>query len=447
MKTFKKEFRQTIYDILEYTDYDKFIAINGIDREIDRLSSIDFNIEQFYKFTREAEELKRMFRIVYKKALEKTNKQTYQAMEGFVHDLNSICPSKLTTINLGTDTSKEGRMITKNILRTIEEGIGENKVAISPKVVFKIKRGKNFEEKDPNYDLLKKACQIAVKTDNISFSFLDATFNENFYKEGDYNTEVSYFEDGSRVIDNEVDIDKRTVSGRGIVSTTVINLTRIAIKHMENEKEFFKELELKMDLVKDQMLERFEIQSNKRVYNFPFLMRQNIWLDSEKLREDDKIKRVLKQGILQISFTGLNECITALTKETRFDKSKETYNIAKKIVTTMNEKVEEYSRKYNITFVLSENQDNEINKQFLEFDRVIFGKIKNVTDKEKYTSGFELPENATIKEKLQTESAFHELTNGGHVFKAKLLDKNIDGVLNILKEAQKRNIGYVKIIK
>lgn len=147
LKTFKKEFRQTIYDILEYTDYDKFIAINGIEREIDKLTTIDFDIEQFYKFTREAEELKRMFRIVYKKALEKTNKQTYQAMEAFVHDLNSLCPSKLTTINLGTDISEEGRIIISNILKTIETGIGENKTPISPKVVFKVKKVETMKKK------------------------------------------------------------------------------------------------------------------------------------------------------------------------------------------------------------------------------------------------------------------------------------------------------------
>ena len=144
LKTFKKEFRQTIYDILEYTDYDKFIAINGIEREIEKLNTIDFNIEEFYKFTRGAEELKRMFRIVYNKALQKTNKLTYQAMEAFVHNLNSICSSSLTTINLGTDTSAEGRMITKNFLLAIGEGVGENKEAISPVVVFKVKSGINY---------------------------------------------------------------------------------------------------------------------------------------------------------------------------------------------------------------------------------------------------------------------------------------------------------------
>lgn len=448
LKTFKKEFRQTTYDILEYTDYDKFIAINGIEREIDKLTTIDFNIEQFYKFTRESEELKRMFRIVYKKSLEKTNKQTYQAMEAFVHDLNSLCPSKITTINLGTDTSKEGRMITENILKTIEIGIGENKTPISPKVVFKIATGRNFEEKDANNDLLKKACEIAVKTNNIAFSFLDTNFNSQMYKEGDYNTEVAYFADGERIIDNIVDNEKQTVSGRGIISSTTINLPRIAIKHRENKNEFLNELMSKMDLVKDQMLERFEIQSNKKVSNFPFLMGQNVWIDSEKLKEDDKVKKALKQGILEISFTGLYESIIALTNSKKMEEDAEAITLAKTIVSRMNDKVNEYSKKYNLTFVLSGNQNKEIDKEFLELDRVIFGKINEITDKEMYTSSFELPENCDINKKIKIESNFHELTNGGHILKVKIdkKEEQTNKLLEIIKKIQKSEIGYITVV-
>lgn len=451
LKTFKKEFRQTIYEILEYTDFDKFIAINGIEREIEKINSIDFDIEQFYKFTREAEELKRMFRIVYKKAIEKTNKQTHQAMEAFVHDLNSLCPSKLTTINLGTDTSKEGRMITENILRTIEEGIGENKNPISPKVVFKIKQGKNFDKKDANYDLLVKACEIAVKTNNIAFSFLDAGFNSQFYKEGDYNTEVSYFGNGDRVIDNLVDADKQVVSGRGIVSSTTINLTRIAIKHRENIEDFWNELVLKMDLVKDQMIERLDIQNNKKVSNFPFLMGQNVWIDSEKLKEDDRLKKVLKQGVLQISFTGLYECVIALTGK-KINSDVGALNLARNLVSKMREKVNEYSKKYNLSFVLVGNQNKEIDKDFIEFDRVVFGKIEEVTDKESYTSSFELPEDTDIDKKIKIESNFHEFTNGGHVLKLKLdssesIQSQASNLLEQIKKMHNNEIGYAIVVK
>ena len=338
LKTFKKEFRQTIYDILEYTDYDKFIAINGIEREIDKLSTIDFDIELFYKFTRGAESLKTMFRFVYDNAMEKTKKLTYQAMEAFVHNLNSICNSKITTINLGTDSSAEGRMITKNILLAVGQGVGENKEAVSPVIVFKVKSGVNYEENTVNHDLLLDACKLVNAKKKITFSMLDSSFNDSFYKEGDFDTEASYLEDGSRVIDNYVDNDKEVSSGRGVLSSTAINLPRIALKHRENIDDFWLELEQKMDLVKEQLLERLEIQGNKKVSNFPFLMKENVWIDSEKLKEDDKLKKILKQGSMKISFVGLNECLIAMTGKNHAD-SKKAQELGLKIITKMREKV------------------------------------------------------------------------------------------------------------
>ena len=446
LKTFKKEFRETIYDILEYTDYDKFIAINGIEREIEKLSTIDFDIEQFYKFTRDAEELKRMFRIVYKKTLEKTDVQVYQAMEGFVHDVNSLCLNQITTINIGTDTSAEGRMVTKNLLRVISEGIGENKEPKSPKIVFKIKKGVNYLEADPNCDLLKNACEIALKTDNISFSFLDTQYNSQYYKEGDYNTEVAYFSNGTRVIDNVIDSDKCFAVGRGVISSTVINLPRIALKHKNNLDDFFAELGNKMDLVKDQLLERLEIQSNKRANNFPFLMGQNVWIDSEKIRDDDKVRRILKQGAMEIKFTGLNECVTALTGVANYD-SKKAIDLALKIVNIMKGKTLEYERKYTFNFLLAGNEDEEINKEFLDFDRVVFGKVENVTDKEKYNSSFEISDDLEPEKKLNTEAKFHELTNGGHRLVIKKNNKmNEESLLALLKKMYNNEIGFVKII-
>ena len=353
LRTFKKQFRQSIYDILEYTDYDKFIAINGIEREIDKLNTIDFDIENFYKFTRGAEELKRMFRITYKSALDKTNKLVYQAMEAFVHNLNSLCTennnAKFTTINIGTDTSMEGRMVTLNLFKCIEEGIGNNEKPISPITVFKVKKGSNYNKDDKNYDLLQKACELVKNKKNICFEFLDTSFNSQKYKEGDYNTEVAYLESGSRIIDNVIDEDKEIVPGRGILSTTTINLPRIALKHKENMDEFFIELNQKMELVKDQLLERLEIQGNKKVYNFPFLMKENVWIDSEKLKLEDKVKKILKQGIMKISFLGLNETLIILTGKNHAE-SKEAQKLGLKIVGEMRKKVDYFCDRNSVDF-------------------------------------------------------------------------------------------------
>lgn len=444
LKTFKKQFRQTIYDILEYTDYDKFIAINGIEREIEKLSTIDFDISEFYKFTRNADELKRMFRIAYKSALDKTNDQVHQAMEAFVHNLNSLCcnneNSKYTTINLGTDITMEGRMITENLLKCIEEGIGNKKEVNIPITIFKIKSGVNYKKEDKNYDLLKKAFYLVEKNKNICFSFLDSTYNNAKYKVGDYNTEVAYLSNGSRIIDNIIDEDKQIVSSRGNLSTTTINLPRIALKNKDNIDNFFVELEQKLELVKDQLLERLEIQGNKKVYNFPFLMKQNVWIDSEKLKEEDKVKKALKQGIMRISFLGLNECLIVL-KGKGHGESKISQELGIKIVETMRKKVDDFCRKYNLNFTLAGDTNTEIAKEFMEFDRVIFGKIKDVTDKESYTLGFEISKDNDYMNKIKIEAPYHEFTNGGHITEV-YTNSNVE---EVIKSMYDNDIGFAKI--
>lgn len=437
LKTFKKEFKQTIYDILDYTDFDKFIALNGIEREIEKITSIDFDISIFYKFTRESEQLKRMFRIVYEKAMKKTNKQVYQSMEGFVHDLNSICSECLTTINIGTDTSAEGRIISYNLLRTISEGLGENRRAISPKVVFKVKKGINLEKNDANYDLFSQACEVVKVADNISFSFLDSDINTENYKIGDFNTEVAYFENGTRIIDNFVDEDRRISSGRGVIASTVLNLPRIALRCDGSFENFMDELEKKLDIVKDQLIESYEIQSNKKVKSFPFLMKEHVWIDSERFEDENmKIKKALKHGLLQISFTGLNEALIVLNGKSHAESTK-SQELGMEIVRFIANKSNEYVNKYNLNFVVSGNENDEISQSFVEIDRVLFGKIKNVTDKDRYTNSFEVDKAVDIKKKVEVESEYHNLTNGGH--KISVYSDDVQKTVDLM---YRNNIGY-----
>lgn len=437
LKTFKKEFKQTIYDILDYTDFDKFIALNGIEREIEKITSIDFDISIFYKFTRESEQLKRMFRIVYEKAMKKTNKQVYQSMEGFVHDLNSICSECLTTINIGTDTSAEGRIISYNLLRTISEGLGENRRAISPKVVFKVKKGINLEKNDVNYDLFSQACEVVKVADNISFSFLDSDINTENYKIGDFNTEVAYFENGTRIIDNFVDEDRRISSGRGVIASTVLNLPRIALRCDGSFENFMDELEKKLDILKDQLIESYEIQSNKKVKSFPFLMKEHVWIDSERFEDENmKIKKALKHGLLQISFTGLNEALIVLNGKSHAESTK-SQELGMEIVRFIANKSNEYVNKYNLNFVVSGNENDEISQSFVEIDRVLFGKIKNVTDKDRYTNSFEVDKAVDIKKKVEVESEYHNLTNGGH--KISVYSDDVQKTVDLM---YRNNIGY-----
>ena len=281
LKTFKKQFKQIVYDYLELTDFDKFIAINGIEREIEKISTIDFDVSIFYKYCRESQELKRMFNISYKKALEKTNKITYQSMEAFIHNLNTVNSriggqAPLSSICFGTDTSPEGRMVCINFLEAMEAGIGNHETAKFPISIFKIKEGVNYLPQDANYDIFKRACEVSLDRGIITFEFLDSSFNKKFYSKNNYDTEVAYMGYRTRVMENMVDTSKEITPGRGILSVTSINLPRIGIKNgtslngKANLNGFFQELEEKLDLVKDQLLERFEMQCSKKFIIFHF---------------------------------------------------------------------------------------------------------------------------------------------------------------------------------
>ena len=303
LKTFKKQFKQTVYDYLELTDFISFIAINGIVREIDKLSSIEFDISIFDGYCRDSENLKRLFRLSYDKALQKTKRIVYQAMEAFIHNLNTMhsragAQVPFSSINFGTDTSPEGRMVIEQFLLATDAGLGKGETPIFPISIFKIKEGINYNPGDKNYDLFKLACKVSAKRLFPNFSFIDAPFNLQYYKPDDYNTEVAYMGCRTRVLGNYVDENKCVTAGRGNLSFTSINLPRLGIKHgiVNNEKTdlkgFYEELEEKLELVKDQLLERFEIQCNKRINNFPFLLGQGVWLDSEKLKPTDKLRKI-----------------------------------------------------------------------------------------------------------------------------------------------------------
>ena len=455
LKTFKKQFKEIIFNYLELTDFDKFIAINGIEREIDKISTIEFDSSIFDKYCRESEELKRMFRISYKKAIEKTNRITYQAMESFIHTLNTARTKvegqiQASSINFGTDISKEGRMVIKNFLKASEAGLGNHESSIFPISIFKVKEGINYNKEDPNYDLFKLACEVAMKRGFPKFSFLDAPFNNKFYIKGKFETEVAYMGTYARIMDNITDSNKETSIGRGNLSVTTINLPRLGIKYgsISNEKVnlkgFFADLEEKMDLVKDQLIERYEIQCKKRTYNFPFLIGQQIWLDSEKLKDTDNLKKVLKHGTLSIGFVGLAECLKALTGK-HHGESEEAQKLGKKIIKTMREKCDEYSKKYNLNFTLVATPEGEITGKLIKLDQAIYGKLKGITDKDQYTNSFHVPAQCkiSVENKIKLEAPYHEYTNGGHITNI-YLEKNqdVEDFMNIVHLMKEQGIGY-----
>jgi len=255
----------------------------------------------------------------------------------------------------------------------------------------------------------------------------------------------------TRVMGNVVDPEKAVSPGRGNLSFTTINLPRIAIKHgivgpnadakKADMKGFYEELDQKLELCRDQLLERFEIQCKKRGDNFPFLMLQGVWIDSEKLKENDNLKKVLKQGALQISFIGLAECLKALLGK-HHGESEKSQKFGLEIIEFMRKKCDEYSEKYNLNFNLSANLSDEILGKFSMLDQAIYGKLKNITDKKHYTNSFCIPDEYEIstEKKLKIEAPYHKHTNGGHITQITL--KKQDDIKEIIKLMKELEIGY-----
>ena len=457
VKTYKKTLKQEIYDFLDLEGYLNFIKFNKIEKELDKISTIDYDISNLDSFAKNEERVLKIFRLANKKALEKTDRMTYQAMESFIHNLNTMhsragAQVPFSSVNLGTDTSSEGRMVIKNFLLATDSGLGRGETPIFPVSIFKVKEGVNYNKKDPNYDLFHLACCVSAKRLFPNFSFIDAPFNKEYYKEGNYKTEVGYMGCRTRVMGNVVDPNKAITPGRGNLSFTSINLVRIGIKHgiLNNEKPdyegFYKELTETMDLVRDQLLERFDLQCMKKVYNFPFLLGQGIWIDSKGLKNNDKIKRVLKQGTLSIGFIGLAECLKALIGK-HHGENKQAWDKGYEIIKFMRDKCDEYSRDYKLNFTLLATPAEGLSGRFTAIDKSIYGKIKGVTDREYYTNSFHIPVHykITVDKKIKAEAPFHALTNAGHITYVELdgdPTSNVQAFEKIVRQMKESGIGY-----
>ena len=457
LKTFKKQFKQAVYELLDFTDFINFINMDKIEKEIDKLNTISFDISIFENFYKESEEVKKIFAKAYDIALSKTDRQTYQAMEAFIHNLNTMhsragAQVPFSSINFGTDTSPEGRMVIRNYLLSVDAGLGKNETPIFPISIFKLKEGVNYNPEDPNYDLFKLSCKVSAKRLFPNFSFLDSSFNKPFYKEGDFATEVCYMGCRTRVMANVVDPNKAITPGRGNLSFTSINLPRLGIKHgiVSNEKVdmkgFYQELGELMDMVKDQLLERFEIQCNKRSYNFPFLLEQGVWMDSEKLKPTDRLRKVLKHGTLSIGFIGLAECLKALIGE-HHGESDKAEKLGLEIIEFMRKKCDEYAEEYKLNFTCLATPAEGLSGRFVGIDKAIYGKIKGVTDRDYYTNSFHVPVyyNISIIDKLKKEGPFHKLTNAGHISYIELdgdTVNNLDAFEKIIRIMKENDIGY-----
>ncbi len=457
LRTYKKQLRQTLQDLLDFAGFAEFVGPKMLEREIQGLKTIAITLEYFERFYKDNEMLKKIFKMALTKAYKKTEKATYQAMEALIHNLNSMhswvggqIPS--TSINFGTDCSNEGRLIIKSYLLALEAGLGNGEIPKFPISIFKIKSGINYQAKDSNYDLYKLACQVTIKGLPLNFAFLDAPFNQSFYRQKDYRTEIAYFDNQMRVVDNIIDLEKATIPGRGNLSSTSINLVRLGIIHgiatnkQADIKGFFSELDEFMELVKDQLLERFELQCNKKAGNFPFLLGQQIWLDADKLKPGDKLRKTLKHGTMAIGFIGLAECLIALIGKHQGE-SEEAQKLGLEIITYMRTKCDNFAKKYDLNFTLFATSNEELNNRFISIDQAIFGKLKGITDQENYSDSFHIPKDYKISNssKIKKEAPYHALTNAGHICNVKIENNTPEEVEKIIKIMNQEGIGYATI--
>ena len=460
VKTFRKQLKMTIQDLLDYSDFASFVNMKTVEDVISKLTTIETPIETFEKFYKENESLKRLFTMSLEKAVKKTDRITYQAMEAFIHNLNTMhsragAQVPFSSVNFGTDTSPEGRMVMKNYLMAVDAGLGHSETPIFPISIFKVKEGINYNPGEPNYDLFKLSCKVSAKRLFPNFEFIDAPYNLQYYVPGRPETEVATMGCRTRVMGNVVDPDKAITPGRGNLSFTTINLVRLGIKHgivgpnardKADMKSFYEDLDEKIELCKDQLLERFEIQCNKRVYNFPFLMGQGNWMDSEKLKPNDKLKKVLKHGTLSVGFIGLAECLVALIGE-HHGESEKAQKLGLEIIGHMRKKLDEYSQQYKLNFTCLATPAEGLSGRFTKIDRAIYGKIKGVTDREYYTNSFHVPVyyNITISKKIKIEAPYHALTNAGHISYIELdgdVTENVEAFESVIRLMKEAGMGY-----
>ncbi|MGI5842422.1 MAG: anaerobic ribonucleoside triphosphate reductase [Christensenellales bacterium] len=458
-KTYKRNYYNNFAKCLELYDFDSEKILETfkiLETETGHYPTLDENKayinaeEQYFNFI-ESSILKKARQFALKYALKETDRATFQAMEALVHNLNTMhsragAQVPFSSINLGTDTSSEGRMVTKNFLLTTEKGLGYGETPIFPISIFKVKEGVNYNKTDPNYDLFRLALRVSSKRLFPNFSFLDAPFNLQYYKPNHPETEVAYMGCRTRVMSNVYKPENEVVFGRGNLSFTSINLPRIALDSNKNLDTFYSILLERMQSVVDQLKHRFEIQKNKTVKNFPFLMGQGVWIDSDNLKHNDKLEDVLKNGTLSVGFIGLAETLKVLTGK-HHGESKEAQKLGLEIVGFMRNYLDKLAQEEKLNYSLIATPAEGLSGRFVKLDRAIYGNIEGVTDREYYTNSFHVPVYHQISafDKISLEAPYHALTNAGHISYVELdgdISNNITAFEKVVRHMKESGVGY-----
>lgn len=454
-KSYKKTYRKNLLKALQLlTD----VNIKEVTDKLDKLDCIPMMEDQGYLEKEkvilsdfiEKEVVSKIQDFVRKETYQEVDQETYQAMESLIHNLNTMnsragAQVPFSSINYGMDTSKEGRLVIKNVLLATEAGLGHGETPIFPIQIFRVKEGINFNQCEPNYDLFKLACKVSAKRLFPNFSFVDAPFNLQYYK-GTPETEIAYMGCRTRVIGNTFDPSLEICPGRGNLSFTSINLPRLAIKSKGDIDEFFDKLDKMIDLCIDQLLERFEIQCKRHTSNYPFLMGQGVWIQSENLKPNDEVREVLKHGTLTVGFIGLAETLKSLIGY-HHGESEKAQILGLQIIAHMRKRMDEASKKYQLNFSLIATPAEGLSGRFVKIDRELYGKIEGITDRDYYTNSFHVPVYYPISayEKIKIEAPYHALTNGGHISYIEMdgdPTKNLPAFEKVVRAMHDAHIGY-----
>ena len=381
------------------------------------------------------EEIEKAQRFAHQRAVKETDRATYQAMEALIHNLNTMhsragAQTPFSSINYGLDTSPEGRMVMKNVMLATEAGLGGGETPIFPIQIFRVKEGVNYNPGEPNYDLFQLAMRCSAKRLFPNFSFIDAPFNLQYYKPGHPETEIAYMGCRTRVIGNVYDPEREICNGRGNLSFTTINLPRLAIKARGDLDAFFEGLDRMLDLCVDQLLERFEIQCRKHVYNYPFLMG----------------REVLKHGTLSVGFIGLAETLKALVG-VHHGESEKAQVLGLEIISHMRSRMDQESEKRGLNFSLLATPAEGLSGRFVKLDRARYGAIEGITDREYYTNSFHVPVYYPISayDKIKIEAPYHALTNAGHISYIEMdgdPTDNLEAFEKVIRCMKESGIGY-----
>ena len=391
---------------------------------------------------------------ILKESLKLVERETYQAMEALIHNLNSMqsragAQVPFSSINYGTGTTPEQRMLIKNVLLATDAGLGGGETPIFPVQIFKVKDGINTKEGDVNYDLFRLACKVSAKRLFPNFEFIDAPFNIQYYQPGKPETEIAVMGCRTRVFSNVYDKTKEVIPGRGNLSFTSINLPRLGIEAGGSISKFFDSLDKLMYMIFDQLMDRFNIIAQKHVYNYPFLMGQGIWIDSDRLDPDDTIENIIKNGSMSVGFIGLAECLKALIGK-HHGESKEAWDLGYKIIKHMREITDKHSEETGLNFSLFSTPAEGLSGRFIGMDQKIYGKIPGVTERSYYTNSFHIPVyfNISAQDKIRLEGPFHALCNAGAISYVEMdgdLTKNVDAFEKVILYMKECGIGYGSI--